>query len=228
MGNLAVLPVEQTGTDWWSAIVSWFQRLLSDSNFYYAGPMGMKACFNRILVVEDDFRSGYECETCNKTGQVNCGHCKGEGSVVCENCTGSGKSSVVIGAKCSTCEGSGKLESTCTECKGSGKQSCSDCKGIGETIVIPEVAKRRPTTGQIVSLGWSATRTWYGIRRFNRGDYVAYGNFCGEVWELSGLDYQGNESTIVCRMMKDNEVLCQVSGQLSLKRMKNRASQISG
>jgi hypothetical protein len=169
---------------------------IENENIYYAGPMGMEATHDRVLVLEDEFRSGYECDTCGKSGKVECPDCT---------------------------DGSSPLnpDIQCKSCRGSRKIVCPDCNGKGETIVIPEVAKRRPTTGLIVSIGAE-------VKTYQRGEYACYPNFCGDVWELSGLDANGVESTIVLRMMKERELLCRVTGHLSLKRMKNRASQITG
>jgi hypothetical protein len=167
-----------------------------DPNTYFAGPMGMEALFDRVLVVEDEFRSGYECDTCGKSGHVACKDCK------------DGSSPLNPDIRCKSCSGTKQIK-------------CPECNGLGETIVIPEVAKRRPTTGQIVSIGCD-------VKGLKQGEYVAYPGFCGEVWELSGIDHGGAERTIVMRIMKEREVICRVTGHLSLKRMKNRQSQISG
>jgi hypothetical protein len=179
-------------------------ELREDSgNVYFAGPMGMEATYDRVLVLEDEFRSGYECEICNQVGSVMCRQCGGKGSY------------------CSDQPGYEHVEKKCSDCDGTGKKKCSDCNGTGALIHIPDSAKRRPTTGLIVSLGCD-------VKEYHRGEYAAYPNFCGEVWELSGLDASGVESTIVLRMMKEKELLCRVTGHLSLKRMKNRAAQITG
>jgi hypothetical protein len=174
----------------------WKQEEPINENIYFAGPMGMEATFDRVLVLEDEFKSGYECESCNQTG-----------SIPCPDCT----------------DGNSKLnpEIRCKNCLGNMKITCGECNGKGELLVIPEVAKRRPTTGVIVSLGKE-------VNTYKVGEFAAYPNFCGEVWELSGIDHSGRESTIVLRMMKEKELLCRVTGHLSLKRMKNRAAQITG
>jgi hypothetical protein len=171
-------------------------EIAAAENVYFAGPMGMEATFDRVLVLEDEFRSGYECDTCQKTGKLKCPDCT------------DGSSRLNPDIQCKTCQGHQSI-------------TCTDCNGKGELIVIPEVAKRRPTTGLIVSKGSE-------VHTYALGDYACYPNFCGEVWELSGLDANGVESTIVLRIMKEKELLCRVTGHLSLKRMKRRASQITG
>lgn len=166
-------------------------------NVYHAGPMGMEALWDKIIVVEDDFKSGYECEACNKTGDV-----------VCSGCDGTGKSRVVANAKCVGCSGSGKV-------------ACIECKGKGELLVIPDTAKRRPTTGLVVSVGPD-------VLGIELGMYVCYSNFCGEVWDLEGIGHDGIERSLAVRHMKAKEVICKVTGHLSLRRLKNRANQTSG
>ncbi len=166
------------------------------SNVYSVGHLTFEASFERVLVVEDEFRSGYECDHCNKTGKL-----------VCPDCV-DGYSKLNKNIQCKTCGATRQID-------------CPDCGGKGETLVIPDSAKRRPTTGQIVSMGSE-------VRGYKLGESVCYPNFCGEVWDLSGIDSEGVERTIVLRIMKEREVLCKITGQLSVRRMKNHASQISG
>lgn len=188
---MGLVEVSTTGTCEITAI-----SLGPNENVYYAGPMGMEAMFGRILVVEDDFRSGYECEKCGKTGKHGCPDCD------------DGNSKLNSDIRCKTCHGAMVVQ-------------CSECKGQGAVLFIPEVAQRRPTTGQVVSTGDE-------VRSIKRGDYVCYSNFVGEVWDLSGVDHDGNERTIVVRHMKESEVICRVTNHLSLKRMRNRQNQTSG
>ena len=103
------------------------------SNVLTLGTMEFEAHFDRMIILQDDFRSGYECSLCMTKGEIEC-----------ENCRGSGKSVVVKDGKCSACNGSGK-------------QICPECKGKGATIIVPQNAERRPTTGTIVSVGERVT-----------------------------------------------------------------------
>lgn len=98
-------------------------------NVFWVGTVGFEAWEDRILVIEDEFRSGYECTVCGESG-----------SVVCPSCGGNGHSVVVKNAKCSQCGGDGRV-------------TCAECKGKGVLLAIPEVSERRPTTGKIVSIG---------------------------------------------------------------------------
>lgn len=100
-----------------------------DANIFRVGEIGFEAWEDRILVIEDSFRSGYECARCNAKGQV-----------VCDGCNGTGHSVVRVDARCSKCNGGGTM-------------TCPECHGKGVLLVIPEQSERRPTTGRIVSVG---------------------------------------------------------------------------
>ena len=97
--------------------------------FYRVGVVGFQALGDRIIALEDEFRSGYECRTC-----------KGKGMSVCSECEGTGRSARVPSARCSTCQGAMTI-------------TCPECGGKGGILAIPEVSQRRPTTGTIVTAG---------------------------------------------------------------------------
>ena len=103
--------------------------LPANPNIFHVGEVGFEAWEDRILVIEDPFRSGYECAKCNKTG-----------TVLCEGCAGTGMSAVVKDARCKQCNATGKV-------------MCPECQGKGEFLVIPQQSERRPTSGTIVSVG---------------------------------------------------------------------------
>jgi Chaperonin 10 Kd subunit len=98
------------------------------ANVYHAGETGFEADFDKIMVLEDVFKSGYECDTCKKTGKVKCKSCK------------KGKSRLNPEIQCKVCAGTQFI-------------ACKDCNGKGELLVIPDSAQRRPTTGTVVSVG---------------------------------------------------------------------------
>jgi hypothetical protein len=102
---------------------------ITDQNIFTVGPVAFEAWNDRLIMLEDPFVSGYECEKCDATGVVPC-----------DSCGGTGTSAVVKDAKCTKCHGEKRLV-------------CDECKGKGEFIVIPEVAQRRPTTGVVMSIG---------------------------------------------------------------------------
>ena len=99
------------------------------------GALKFWALGDRVLIVEDEFKSGYECPGCG----------------------GTGKSTVVRGAKCAECDGTGLI-------KGG--------------LVVTEESQRRPTTGKIVSVGEKCTV-------LRPGDSVLFSNFAGYVVELN-------------------------------------------
>lgn len=99
-----------------------------DENVFNTGPCGWMATFNRLLILEDQFRSGYECDTCEQTGKLACAECI------------EGHSRLNPDMKCKICNGTKQVD-------------CPECRGKGVLIEIPEVAQRRPTTGTVVSAG---------------------------------------------------------------------------
>ena len=111
-----------------------------NDNVIYLGAAGFEANGHRMIVLQDEYRSGFECLKCNALGEIECNNCKG-----------SGTSLVVKDAKCSACNGRGK-------------SVCPECKGQGATMFVPETAQSRPTTGTIVSIGPDVTRFERGDR----------------------------------------------------------------
>lgn len=96
---------------------------------YAVGAVVFYALGDRVIIKQDPFRTGYECEGCNGSGKAPCGACNG-----------SGASPRVREARCATCGGTGAL-------------MCTECEGKGGLLVAPEVSQRRPTTGTVVSAG---------------------------------------------------------------------------
>jgi len=118
-----------------------------DSNIIYViqGKIGLEAVEDKILVLIDKFRSGYECKRCNETGVIGLCACE------LEQRPGTNR----LGGVCKICNGS--YESL------RGKE-CPDCKGSGQTIIIPESTKSMPTSGKIVSRGPKCTVREIGER----------------------------------------------------------------
>lgn len=160
-----------------------------ENNVLRLGSMTMEASSDRMIVIEDPFVSGYECPTCGGRGVVGCG-----------NCDGTGKSVIVKDGKCSHCQGSKVVK-------------CGACGGKGGTIVVPEVSERRPTTGQIVSVGPKITH-------FVRGESVLYPSYCGHVMDLEATDLDGNAVVAAIRIVQESDILAKVSGHLELRRVK--------
>lgn len=99
-----------------------------NENIFSTGPTGWEATFERLLILEDQFRSGYECDTCEWTGKL-----------VCPDCD-DGSSRLNPDMKCKSCNATRKID-------------CPDCKGKGMLLEIPDAAQRRPTTGTVLSIG---------------------------------------------------------------------------
>lgn len=107
-----------------------------------AGKIALEAVEDKILILMDRFRSGYECSMCSGSGE-------GRRCIDCTNGVNS------RGFKCKVCEGEPD--------KWLGK-TCPQCKGRGSTIIIPDSAKALPTSGTIVSAGPSCTKRKVGER----------------------------------------------------------------
>src|SRR6516165_12093427 len=84
--------------------------------WYQVGPVRVAASGDRVIIVEDKFRSGYECSTCGGNGKLACTECGGSGRYFRGD----------VSFKCSSCEGRGVIV-------------CLVCKGKGATLIVPEV-----------------------------------------------------------------------------------------
>lgn len=102
--------------------------------FIVAGKLGLEAIEDKILILIDKFKSGYECKDCNETG-------------------------IYQGCECSRAGRQGVRESgkACSFRDACARQlvgtACRTCKGTGSTLVMPENARAIPTSGIIVSIG---------------------------------------------------------------------------
>jgi hypothetical protein len=164
-----------------------------ETNILKLGVLTMEAFNDRMLVVEDEFRSGYECPDCVGKKKIKSPELE---ELVCESCDGSGKSII-------------SKEARCSACRGSGRTLCATCQGKGGVIVVAEASERRPTTGTVVSIGEEV----HGIER---GESVIYTSFSGHVYDL---ELPGGE-TIVIRVIQKPDILAKVSGHLELRRVK--------
>lgn len=93
------------------------------------GDLKFRALGDRVIILEDEFKTGYECTHCGGTGKVACGDCGGTGTYK-----------------------RGQVDIKCSQCR-DGAVTCPECNGKGGLIVAPEIAQRRPTTGKVVSAG---------------------------------------------------------------------------
>jgi co-chaperonin GroES (HSP10) len=113
--------------------------------FVVQGKLGLEAIEDKILVLVDKFRSGYECKECAETGIFISCECERQGHA------GQNR----LGGICKYCEG--KYQ----ERKG---RTCTSCQGTGSTIIMPENARAIPTSGVIVSIGPKCTTRSIGER----------------------------------------------------------------
>lgn len=204
------------------------------TNVLKLGALTMEAFNDRLLVIEDEFRSGYECPDCVGKKKIKSPELE---ELVCENCNGDGKSVI-------------SKEARCSRCKGTGRTLCPTCKGKGGVIVVAQASERRPTTGTVVSVGDKlvgdlqicGTCAGRGHReivypdrpiekiscetckgsgsidtsRIQRGENVIYTSFSGHVYDL---ELPGGE-VIVIRVIQESDILAKVSGHLELRRVK--------
>jgi co-chaperonin GroES (HSP10) len=201
-----------------------------ETNVLKLGALTMEAFNDRLLVIEDEFRSGYECPACVGKKKIKSPELE---ELVCENCEGTGKSVI-------------SKEARCPRCKGSGRTLCEVCNGKGGVIVVAQASERRPTTGTVVSIGDSIhckrcggkglvgkikgegleTQLCQrcdgtgGSHSVQRGEAVIYTSFSGHVYDL---ELPGGEQ-IVIRVIQESDILAKVSGHLELRRVKKSAA----
>lgn len=106
------------------------------------GKIALRAIEDKIIVMLDKFKSGYECSLCGGTGD-------GKKCIDCVNGVNA------RGFKCKTCEGDPN--------RFIGK-NCPQCKGRGSSVIIPDSAKALPTSGTIVSIGPECRKRKIGQR----------------------------------------------------------------
>jgi co-chaperonin GroES (HSP10) len=124
--------------------------------------LAIEAKNTRLVIIEDEFKTGYECKTCN-------------GNLVV----------IAIQEVCPMCKSTGYEKgfdglSECRICKGrKGVRECGDCKGKGGLLVAPDTAKRRPTTGKVTSIG-------NDVKDIKVGAHVLYQQHAGSAITLRG------------------------------------------
>ncbi len=146
----------------------------------------LEALGDLIIVLEDKFKTGFECSKCQ-------GECYED--VPCKYCNGTGK------------EGIGDEERLCRFCcpkylleTGNvqpGKTLCNLCEGKGATLIAPDIAQRRPSSGKITSIGWD-------VKHVAVGDRVLYSQFAG-----TGINFKQKDAV---RIMHEHEVMCKIYG----------------
>jgi hypothetical protein len=87
--------------------------------------------FSFSIILVREFEPDVDCETCDGSGNLECGDCRGRGYVDCEVCGGNGD------IECQYCYGSGYSDEEdedgnlidCSHCDGNGTVDCNDCDG---------------------------------------------------------------------------------------------------
>jgi co-chaperonin GroES (HSP10) len=175
------------------------------TNWIKLGTLEMEATGSKLIVVQDEFHSGYECTTCRgqNVRSIESGEAgRTASTVTCPDCNGNGMGRIVTGSKCKECQGAGWIV-------------CPDCGGKGGVIVFSQDSERRPTTGTIVSIGEK-------IVNYKRGDSVIYPSFAGDFFDLEAVDVNGNEVKVTIGILGEQEIIARVRGHLELRRVKGR------
>lgn len=189
--------------------------LVDSENIFWIGNRGLEAAENQIIILQDEYKSGYECELCGDREHrfLKGSEAKQESVIDCVECAGTGhhpkvgREDIII--ICSTCDGSGKV--TCPKCGGKGSPS----------VVIPDQQKGRPTTGTVVSAGEN-------VKRYKLGDRLLVPAFAGHGLELAGINMaSGKQEEAVITILVENDVLAKVHGGEIEKRMFRRSMALS-
>jgi co-chaperonin GroES (HSP10) len=146
------------------------------------GQLALRAMGDRIIVLEDKFRTGYECKECEGLGYAE--------NVLCATCKGERIEKAVR---------EDLEDRACTQCTQSGyptgRQRCSACNGKGALVIVPQTSERRTTSGKVYSVGPDCSL-------FKLGDHVLYGSYAGTAVTLK------NRYTI--RILHEDEIIAQV------------------
>jgi hypothetical protein len=175
-----------------------------DENIVWVGAAGFSAHADKVIILQDDFRSGFECKVCLDEDKRNING--REVTVVrCEECKGEGKRPKA---------GNEKLSVRCTECEGRGVVVCPECDGKGGTIILAENTKGRPMSGTIVSIGPDAGERW------SRGEKCLYPSYAGHAYDLKGQTKDGRIVDVVLLILRETEILVRMHGSLEQNQVK--------
>lgn len=148
-----------------------------------ADETALRPIADRILILEDEFKSRYDCTDCEGKGHNNevCPYCLGtkldrgkEENGYCRDCT-VGAANNAVGRTL-------------------GYVPCSTCGGRGGTIIIQDEAKSRPTTGKVIAIGSEVTE-------YSVGTHVLYSNYTGTAFTMHKMNL---------RVMRQHDVYCEV------------------
>lgn len=187
--------------------------------------LALESLGSNILILEDPFRTGFECKGCDGEGHTDkpCPNCHGN-KVVAQNPEFDANAAVLSEAelkllpphfaetlrKKRTEQDENRIVSgglvPCTKCictdgRGgkeiSGHEICRVCQGAGASIVVPETSMNRPTTGKIVAVGENC-------HRLRVGERVCYSNMIGNAINF--------KHKAVFRIMREDECFLRLHG----------------
>lgn len=184
-----------------------------DQNIIIVGRAGFEAVEDRMIILQDEYRSGFECPRCLNKDIRMLDSMHQASMVPCENCAGKGEYAKnllggalqVVMVKCSHCEGRGAVK-------------CPDCNGVGGSIAISQESERRPTTGTIVSIGPQVHPS------YARGQKVIYPSFAGHAFDLGGKDENGKDVEATIVILRQQDILSRMHGVLSQFDVKKSAA----
>ena len=165
--------------------------------------IGLECIGDQVIVLEDKFKSGYECSRCDGEGYLeeDCEFCKGVGK---EN-PGTPQESL-----CRMCCPRNLWDSGRYSL---GKKLCPLCEGKGALIVAPQTSELKPSSGVIKSVGPEVypdnriINTLTG-QRWNYpmkiGDRILYSRFAGTGIELKQKSF--------IRILHAHEAMCILHG----------------
>lgn len=186
------------------------QELVQETeNIIWIGETGFEADADKLVILVDEFRSGYECLTClakdiRSFGEG--GETKQISMVPCPECHGNGKRPKA---------GNPNLLVKCSECEGKAVVPCPDCGGRGGLVATPKQSEGAPTTGKIASIGPHVPA---GKRQI--GERVMFSSYSGNRYDVTGKLRDGKEKEVELRILRDDEVLVRVHGILKLRQVK--------
>lgn len=176
-----------------------------ETNWIKLGTLEMEATGSKLIVVQDEFHSGYECTTCRgqNVKSIEGGEAgRTASTITCPDCEGTGKSRIVPDAMCTHCHRKGWI-------------ICPECGGKGGVIVFSQDSERRPTTGTVVSIGED-------VKKYLRGNSVIYPSFAGDFFDLEAVDVNGQDVKVTIGILSENDIIARVRGHLELRRVKGR------
>lgn len=169
--------------------------------------VGLSCIGDQIIVLEDKFRTGYECSKCD-------GECYLDEK--CEFCNGTGKENYGTEQEtiCRMCCPRNLMDSFGVI---PGKKICDRCGGKGSVIIAAPISQQKPSSGLIVSTGPDVLPDCRVINNITGqrwsypmkiGDRVLYSRFAGSAIEL--------KQKAVIRVLHAHEVLCKLYGKAKI------------